>query len=120
MLVCKAYNGRVVQQWLAETLAALPEYMARKDNRTSIVALAMRLVLCTQSSFSCNLLVHGVRGGASLSCSCYACMHAHMNDSCAIRLCHDWSQLPALAFVFQSSGNLFNMFMHVHMKVLYI
>ena len=50
----------------------------------------------------------------------HACMHAHMNDSCAIRLCHDWSQLPALAFVFQSSGNLFNMFMHVHMKVLYI
>lgn len=44
-MLCKAYNGRCVQQWLAETLTALPEALATKDARTPIVTLAMCLGL---------------------------------------------------------------------------
>ena len=42
--MCKAYNGRVVQQWLTETLLGLGEDLSVKDDRTPMVTLAMYLV----------------------------------------------------------------------------
>ena len=45
LLLCKAYNGRVVMQWLAETIARAAETEPYKstDDTVSIVALAMLL-----------------------------------------------------------------------------
>ena len=45
LLLCKAYNGRVVMQWLTETVsrAAETEPYKSADDTISIVALAMLL-----------------------------------------------------------------------------
>ena len=44
-LVAKAYNGRVVMQWLTETIAALVERnIPGADDRSGPVALCMLLV----------------------------------------------------------------------------
>jgi hypothetical protein len=43
LLIAKAFNGRVIMQWLTETLTSLPEPFAQKDDRTPVVTLAMHL-----------------------------------------------------------------------------
>ena len=47
-LVCKAYNGRVVMQWLAETTAEVSQRddLADVDDRIGPIALCMLLALC--------------------------------------------------------------------------
>lgn len=47
-LVCKAYNGRVVMQWLAETIAEVSQRddVADVDDRIGPIALCMLLALC--------------------------------------------------------------------------
>lgn len=49
-LVCKAYNGRVVMQWLAETIAeaAQQESYVAADDRMPLVAVTMLLVVVDQ------------------------------------------------------------------------
>ena len=49
LMACKAYNGRVVMQWLAETVAGLAEPFASQDDRTPVVALAMNLTRITKT-----------------------------------------------------------------------
>jgi hypothetical protein len=45
-LVCKAYNGRVVTQWLAETVAEVSQRNGEQyDDRIAPVALCMSLGL---------------------------------------------------------------------------
>ena len=46
MLICKAYNGRVVAQWLAETIATIsaPDHPNHTDDRIAPMALCMFLV----------------------------------------------------------------------------
>ena len=45
MLVCKAYNGRVVTQWLAETISTISDqdHPNHNDDRIAPVAMCMRL-----------------------------------------------------------------------------
>ena len=48
MLVCKAYNGRVVAQWLTEILAEVSQQEgAPADDHIAPVALCMRLAYKT-------------------------------------------------------------------------
>ena len=46
MLVCKAYNGRVVTQWLSESIAAISDqdHPNHTDDRIAPIALCMFLV----------------------------------------------------------------------------
>ena len=43
LLIAKAFNGRVIMQWITETLTSLPENFAQQDGRTPVVTLAMHL-----------------------------------------------------------------------------
>lgn len=43
LLICKAYNGRVVMQWLAERVAEVAEQNPDADDRIAPVALCMFL-----------------------------------------------------------------------------
>ena len=44
-LVCKAYNGRVILQWLAETVTQVAQQNdAQMDDRTPLVAVCMSLI----------------------------------------------------------------------------
>lgn len=43
MLICKAYNGRVVMQWLAERVATAAQ-QDTADDRVGPVALCMLLI----------------------------------------------------------------------------
>ena len=53
MLICKAYNGRVVMQWLAETVAELSEQDGAADADDRIAPVALCMILAT-SHMACK------------------------------------------------------------------
>ena len=47
MLICKAYNGRAVMQWLAETVAEVSQQDGAADADDRIAPVALCMILAT-------------------------------------------------------------------------